>query len=128
MGELQRQEKERLHKLKSKIHAAGPTFKPEINSKSDAIVRRLEEMTHWVPDPHVRLSAKPPGAVLRSIERKMHEEQKRKASCPFKPKVNITSKMIIDSSDIMASKSFIERQDVFEKIASYNQHELKEQK
>jgi len=114
--------------LKYKLKADNGTFKPEINSNSDAIVRRLEEMTHWVPNPHVRLSAKAPGVVLRSIQRKLYEEKKRKATCPFKPKVNITSKLIVDSSEIMSSKNFIQRQEVFEQIARFNKNELSVQK
>jgi len=103
------------------------TFQPAINSKSDAIVQRLEELTHWVPDPYVRLSGKAPGVVLRSMQRKLKEEKKRRASCPFKPKVNLTSKLIVDSSEIMASKSFIQRQEVFQQIARFNKNELSAQ-
>jgi len=127
LGVLQRQEQERLHELKHKLNSDNLTFQPEINSKSDAIVRRLEETTHWVPDPHVRLSGKAPGVVLRSIQRKLNEEKKRKASCPFKPRLNITSKFIVDSSEIMSSKSFIQRQKVFQQIARFNKNEISAQ-
>jgi hypothetical protein len=82
-------------------------------------------MTHWVPDAHMRLSAKAPGAILRLMQQKLHKEKKKKANCLFQPKVNTTSKLIVDSSDIISSMSFMERQMVFEKLAIFNKNELR---
>jgi len=58
----------------------------------------------------------------------LNQEKKRRTSCPFKPKVNITSKLIVDSSEIIASKNFIQRQEVFQQIARFNKNELSAEK
>jgi len=58
----------------------------------------------------------------------LNAEKKRRKSCPFKPKLNVTSKLIVDSSEIMASKNFIQRQEVFQQIARFNKNEISAQK
>lgn len=58
------------------------------------------------------------------MQQKLHNEKKTKANCPFQPKVNTTSKLIVDSSDKISSMSFIERQMAFKKMAIFNKIEL----